>query len=61
MEDWVRVLQNVIQRNALQLLLRNRGNHHDGKASSKGDGDATRSTLEAWVTKVKHGHTKQVW
>ena len=60
MEDWVRVLQNVVQRNALQLLLRNRSANHDGSSSSAGDGSAP-YTLEAWVTKVKHGHSKKVW
>ena len=60
MEDWVRVLQNVIQRNALQLLLRNRGNLHDGNTNSAEDGAAP-YTLEAWLTKVKHGHAKKVW
>ena len=60
MEDWVRVLQNVIQRNALQLLLRNRGNQQEGRTNSTEDG-ATTCTLEAWLTKVKHGHAKKVW
>ena len=60
MEDWVRILQNVIQRNALQLLLKNRGNNHDGSTNSTEEG-STNSTLEAWVTKVKHGHAKKVW
>ena len=60
MEDWVRVLQNVIQRNALQLLLRNRGNHQEGSTNSTEDGAPT-CTLEAWLTKVKHGHAKKVW
>ena len=58
MEDWVRVLQNVIQRNALQLLLRNRRNNQDGSATSSVGGT---STLEAYLTKVKHGHAKKVW
>ena len=60
MEDWVRVLQNVIQRNALQLLLRNRGSNQDGSTNSVEAGAPT-CTLEAWVTKVKHGHAKRVW
>jgi len=47
MEDWVRVLQNVVQRNALRLLL------------SKEDGISP--TLQGWLTKVKHGHNKKVW
>ena len=58
MEDWVRVLQNVIQRNALQLLLRNRRNNQEGSAASTVDGTCT---LEAYLTKVKHGHAKKVW
>ena len=58
MEDWVRVLQNVIQRNALQLLLRNRRNIQEGSATSTVEGS---STLEAYLTKVKHGHAKKVW
>ena len=58
MEDWVRVLQNVIQRNALQLLLRNRRNIQEGSAASTVEGT---STLEAYLTKVKHGHAKKVW
>ena len=60
MEDWVRVLQNVIQRNALQLLLRNRGNLQNGSTNNSEGGGAT-YTLEAWLTKVKHGHAKKVW
>ena len=60
MEDWVRVLQNVVQRNALQLLLRNRGAIHDGSSNNTGDGSSP-YTLEAWLTKVKHGHSKKVW
>ena len=58
MEDWVRVLQNVIQRNALQLLLRNRRNNQGGSATNSVGGT---STLEAYLTKVKHGHAKKVW
>ena len=58
MEDWVRVLQNVIQRNALQLLLRNRRNNQEASATGAVDGT---STLEAYLTKVKHGHAKKVW
>eukprot|EP00096_Caligus_rogercresseyi_P011374 TRINITY_DN4455_c0_g1_i1.p1 TRINITY_DN4455_c0_g1~~TRINITY_DN4455_c0_g1_i1.p1 ORF type:complete len:1004 (+),score=284.70 TRINITY_DN4455_c0_g1_i1:240-3014(+) len=45
MEDWVRVLQNVVQRNALQLLLR----------------EGQKPTLEGWLKKVKHGHAKKCW
>ena len=46
MEDWVRVLQNVVQRNALKLLL----TQEDQKPSVQG-----------WVVKVKHGHQKKCW
>ena len=60
MEDWVRVLQNVVQRNALQLLLRNRATINNGCSNGSGDGQAP-CTLEAWVTKVKHGRAKKVW
>ena len=42
----VRVLQNVVQRNALKLLL----SREDQKV-----------TLQGWLTKVKHGHSKKVW
>ncbi|XP_040581773.1 uncharacterized protein CG43867 isoform X4 [Lepeophtheirus salmonis] len=45
MEDWVRVLQNVIQRNALQLLIL----------------EGQKPTLEGWLKKVKHGHAKKCW
>eukprot|EP00095_Tigriopus_kingsejongensis_P006145 maker-scaffold730_size105374-snap-gene-0.17 protein:Tk06145 transcript:maker-scaffold730_size105374-snap-gene-0.17-mRNA-1 annotation:"AGAP001935-PA" len=45
-EEWVRVLQNVIQRNALKLLL----SRHDQKP-----------TLQGWLVKVKHGHAKKCW
>ena len=45
-EEWVRVLQNVVQRNALKLLLSR---------------DDQRATLQGWLTKVKHGHSKRVW
>jgi hypothetical protein len=47
MEDWVRVLQNVVQRNALKLLL------------SREDGISP--TLQGWLLKVKHGQSKKVW
>ncbi len=45
-EEWVRTLQNVVQRKALRLLL------------SRED---QRATLTGWLSKVKHGHTKRVW
>ncbi len=47
-EEWVRVLQNVIQRNALRLLL-----FEEGKRRPP--------TLQGWLTKVKHGHSKKLW
>ena len=46
MEEWVGVLQNVIQRSALKLLL----SREDQKP-----------TLSGWLTKVKHGHAKRCW
>ncbi|XP_066982425.1 uncharacterized protein CG43867 isoform X7 [Macrobrachium rosenbergii] len=45
-EDWVRVLQNVLRRNATKLLL------------SKED---NKPTLQGWLTKVKHGHARRCW
>ncbi len=45
-EEWVRTLQNVVQRKALRLLL------------SRED---QRPTLSGWLAKVKHGHAKRVW
>ena len=45
-EEWVRVLQNVVQRNALRLLL------------SRQD---QAPTLQGWLVKVKHGHSRRVW
>jgi len=45
-EEWVRVLQNVVQRNALRLLL----SRQDQKP-----------TLQGWLVKVKHGHSRRVW
>ncbi|CAG0894698.1 unnamed protein product, partial [Cyprideis torosa] len=44
LEEWVRVLQNVVRRNATKLLL------------AKED---ARPTLQGWITKVKHGHAKK--
>ena len=46
MEEWVRVLQNVVQRNALKLLL----SQEDQKP-----------TVQGWLIKVKHGHQKKCW
>ncbi|KAB7506302.1 Uncharacterized protein Anas_04819 [Armadillidium nasatum] len=45
-EEWVRVLQNVLRRNATRLLL------------SKED---NKPTIQGWLTKVKHGHPKHCW
>ena len=50
MEDWVRVLQAVVQRNALQTLLKKyREDSHEN------------ARLQGWLTKVKHGHSKKLW
>ena len=46
MEEWVRLLQNVIQRNALKLLL---------------SSQEQKPTLSGWLSKVKNGHAKRVW
>ena len=46
MEEWVRVLQNVIQRNALKLLL---------------SSEDQKPTVSGWLNKVKNGHAKRVW
>ncbi|MCL4143506.1 UNVERIFIED_CONTAM: hypothetical protein GTU68_014369 [Idotea baltica] len=45
-EEWVRVLQNVLRRNATRLLLSREDN---------------KPTLQGWLTKVKHGHAKHCW
>ncbi|CAL4101039.1 unnamed protein product [Meganyctiphanes norvegica] len=45
-EDWVKVLQNVLRRLATRLLL----NSEDSKP-----------TLQGWLTKVKHGHPRRCW
>ncbi|XP_076065828.1 uncharacterized protein CG43867 isoform X3 [Oratosquilla oratoria] len=45
-EDWVRVLQNVLRRNATRLLLSREDN---------------KPTLQGWLNKVKHGHAKRCW
>ena len=45
-EEWIRVLQNVIQRQALKALLSR---------------ENPKVTLQGWITKVKHGHSKRVW
>ncbi|XP_054722183.1 uncharacterized protein CG43867-like [Uloborus diversus] len=46
MEEWIKVLQNVLRRNATRLLL------------SKED---QKPTTEGWLTKVKHGHSRRCW
>lgn len=45
-EEWVRILQNVVRRNTTRLLL--------GRDNQK-------PTLEGWIVKVKHGHSKRCW
>ncbi len=44
----MRALQNVVQRRALRLLL------------SREDGQR-QTTLQGWLSKVKHGHARRVW
>ena len=46
-EEWVRILQNVVRRNTTRILL---GRVEDQKP-----------TLEGWLVKVKHGHSKRCW
>ncbi|XP_064490249.1 uncharacterized protein CG43867-like isoform X2 [Ornithodoros turicata] len=46
MEEWVKVLQSVLRRNATRLLL-SREDH--------------KPAIEGWLTKVKHGHPRRVW
>ncbi|CAL8111752.1 unnamed protein product [Orchesella dallaii] len=45
-DDWVRVLQNVVRRNATKLVL----SMEDSKPSVQG-----------WLIKVKNGHSKRCW
>ncbi len=45
-DDWVRILQNAVRRNTTRLLL--------GREDQK-------PTLEGWIVKVKHGHSKRCW
>ncbi|RWS02986.1 uncharacterized protein B4U79_10459, partial [Dinothrombium tinctorium] len=45
MEEWVRVLQNVLRRN---------GKSNFNRENAK-------PTIEGWLTKVKHGHAKKCW
>ncbi|XP_076360493.1 uncharacterized protein CG43867-like isoform X3 [Tachypleus tridentatus] len=46
MEEWIRVLQNVLRRHATRLLLSKEEN---------------KATIEGWLTKVKHGHSRRCW
>ncbi|CAN7994750.1 unnamed protein product, partial [Ixodes pacificus] len=46
MEEWVKVLQCVLRRNATRLLL------------SKED---HKPAIDGWLTKVKHGHSRRCW
>ncbi|XP_054721007.1 uncharacterized protein CG43867-like [Uloborus diversus] len=46
MEEWIKVLQNVIRRNTTHL------------AVSKDD---NKPSIQGWVTKVKHGHSRKCW
>ena len=45
-DEWVRILQNAVRRNTTRLLL--------GREDQK-------PTLEGWIVKVKHGHSKRCW
>lgn len=45
-EEWVRILQDAVRRNTTRLLL--------GR-------DDQKPTLEGWIVKVKHGHSKRCW
>ncbi|XP_023332150.1 uncharacterized protein CG43867 [Eurytemora carolleeae] len=45
-EEWVSQLQNVVQMNALRIVL------------SK---ENTTPTLQGWLIKVKHGHSRRCW
>lgn len=45
-DEWVRILQNVVRRNTTRILL--------GREDQK-------PTLEGWIVKVKHGHSKRCW
>ncbi|GFQ79201.1 uncharacterized protein CG43867, partial [Trichonephila clavata] len=46
MEEWIKVLQNVIRRNTNNIPI----NKDDHKPS-----------IQGWVTKVKHGHSRKCW
>ncbi|KAG8198398.1 hypothetical protein JTE90_021640 [Oedothorax gibbosus] len=45
MEEWIKVIQNVLCRNATKMLLT-----QDDKLAAEG-----------WLTKVKHGHSRRCW
>ncbi|XP_035703733.1 uncharacterized protein CG43867 isoform X2 [Folsomia candida] len=45
-DEWVKVLQNVVRRNATKLVL----SMEDSKP-----------TVQGWLTKVKNGHAKRCW
>ncbi|KAK2707600.1 hypothetical protein QYM36_015340, partial [Artemia franciscana] len=46
MEDWVKVLQNVVRRHTTKLLL---------------SAEGAKPTLQGWIIKVKQGHSKRCW
>uniref|UniRef100_T1J612 PH domain-containing protein n=1 Tax=Strigamia maritima TaxID=126957 RepID=T1J612_STRMM len=46
MEEWVRVLQNVLRRIATKLLFSSEEN---------------KPAIQGWLVKVKHGHSKKCW
>lgn len=46
MEEWIRVLQNIIRRNTTHLALPKEDN---------------KPSIQGWVTKVKHGHSRKCW
>lgn len=45
-DEWVRLLQNVVRRNTSRLLVAR---------------DDQKPTLQGWIIKVKHGHSKRCW
>ncbi|CAG7817751.1 unnamed protein product, partial [Allacma fusca] len=45
-DEWVRILQNVVRRNATKLVLSMEDN---------------KPTLQGWLVKVKNGHAKRCW
>ncbi|CAM1311332.1 PLEKHH2 (predicted) [Pycnogonum litorale] len=46
MEEWIKILQNVLRRNATRLMLSKEEN---------------KPTIQGWLTKVKHGHSRKCW